>query len=658
MARLRASSEMEGKLEVTYRRNLYKSYMCIKAQEDIQEEYELHMLEKQKIPGLLPMQRTAADGLQTYLYEISGKQQIEDYLSGKKIDYAVLQRVLFSIQSLCQVLPDYLLREEGLSLELQFIYVNLEDGSMYFTYLPFGKKNLPEAFKEFMEQVLRKINHQDLAATDLAYRIYQMCTRENANIGQMLAAALEKQDMEGSFQRAEGQKRGEQDRMEKERHGDAPSGNRNPVPSERAEKGKEGKKGRWRRLTTAGAGKAVEKESAGKWHSFADSLPFFLKKSFLFSYMPKKETAGQGKLFPKAEEKKGEDHKPTGEWIPKRIPEKGFLGSERERVREISRKYFQKEEIHAESERAKAKGILKDYGQEGASGKKPEKRKIREISEECLQEVDLEQVPERKPIRGISAEPLQKTAMEKGQGSKPAKENPIKYPQPAEFGEKPDRRPVRGIPKEYFWEADFVQEPESSFIRGIPREDMFQSESANKTAGTFQVKELAQGLPQDTLPEKAEENAAADEVKKEQGWLRRKRRKENSPYPQLPVASQTEDSLPKEPLRYATEILVDFAHQPEGILVYQGAHGCGDLYIEGAEFLVGKNKDQVHGVIDARGVSRLHARIVRESDIYYIEDLNSTNGTYLNGVPLEYHQRMELCKDDHIRFGSEEYVFC
>ena len=70
-----------------------------------------------------------------------------------------------------------------------------------------------------------------------------------------------------------------------------------------------------------------------------------------------------------------------------------------------------------------------------------------------------------------------------------------------------------------------------------------------------------------------------------------------------------------------------------------------------------KNKQQANGIINARGISRLHARIIREEDTYYIEDLNSTNGTYLNEAPLEYHQKMELCKDDHIRFGGEEYVF-
>ena len=616
-AGLGASSKREGKLEVTYRRNLYKSYMCIKAQKDIWEEYELHMLEKQKIPGLLPMQTTVIEGLQSYLYEISGKQQIEDYLAGKKIDFAILQRLLFSIQGLCKVLPDYLLREEGLSLEFRFIYVNLEDGSLYFTYLPFGKKNLPEAFGEFMEQVLRKINHQDRTATDLAYQIYQMSTKENANIGQMLAAALGKQDMEDYFPKAKGQRYGEQDSTGKKRYGDVSSGS--PETLEKAGKEREEKK--------------------GKWHKFAESLPLFLKESFLLSHIPRKETAGQGKVFQKAEEEKiGKDRKFTGEWILKRIPEKGFLEkAEREQIQKISRRYFEKEEIHAESERAKAQGILKVYGQEGTPGKKPVQRKVREISEECLQEIDLEQVPERKPIsiREIPKEPLQKAGIEK----------------------KPENKPVRGIPKEYFCEPDFVQEPEGRLNQGVPREDIPGEEDANTASEKIQVKELLQGLPQDILPENAEKNADADKQKKERSWLSGKRKGGGLP-PSLPAANKTKDSMPKEPLWHATEILVDFAHQPEGILVYQGAHGCGDIFIEGTEFLLGKNKEQVNGVIDARGVSRLHARIVREGGIYYIEDLNSTNGTYLNGVPLEYHQKMELCKDDHIRFGGEEYVFC
>ena len=73
--------------------------------------------------------------------------------------------------------------------------------------------------------------------------------------------------------------------------------------------------------------------------------------------------------------------------------------------------------------------------------------------------------------------------------------------------------------------------------------------------------------------------------------------------------------------------------------------------------MLGKNSTQVNGVIDAEGVSRLHARITRQEEGYFIEDLNSTNGTYVNDIALEYHQLQVLNLNDRIRFGMEEYVF-
>ena len=91
--------------------------------------------------------------------------------------------------------------------------------------------------------------------------------------------------------------------------------------------------------------------------------------------------------------------------------------------------------------------------------------------------------------------------------------------------------------------------------------------------------------------------------------------------------------------------------------MYQGIHGCQDIFITGDEFLIGKNRQQAQGIIEAQGVSRLHARISRQEMRYYLEDLNSTNGTYLNEVPLEYHQKKELCRNDRVRFGLEEYLF-
>ncbi len=52
------------------------------------------------------------------------------------------------------------------------------------------------------------------------------------------------------------------------------------------------------------------------------------------------------------------------------------------------------------------------------------------------------------------------------------------------------------------------------------------------------------------------------------------------------------------------------------------------------------------------GVSRLHAVITRSPKGYALEDLESTNGTWLNEVKLTPHQAYDLRNGDLIRFGQ------
>jgi pSer/pThr/pTyr-binding forkhead associated (FHA) protein len=53
--------------------------------------------------------------------------------------------------------------------------------------------------------------------------------------------------------------------------------------------------------------------------------------------------------------------------------------------------------------------------------------------------------------------------------------------------------------------------------------------------------------------------------------------------------------------------------------------------------------------------SSRHARLVPEGDVIVLEDLGSTNGTYLNGEPLRGPQPLHV--GDRIRIGDSEFSF-
>jgi hypothetical protein len=59
--------------------------------------------------------------------------------------------------------------------------------------------------------------------------------------------------------------------------------------------------------------------------------------------------------------------------------------------------------------------------------------------------------------------------------------------------------------------------------------------------------------------------------------------------------------------------------------------------------------------LDDRYASGIHARVFNRSGSYFVEDMNSTNGTQLNS--RELHGEAELNSGDTIRIGDTEFRF-
>ena len=74
--------------------------------------------------------------------------------------------------------------------------------------------------------------------------------------------------------------------------------------------------------------------------------------------------------------------------------------------------------------------------------------------------------------------------------------------------------------------------------------------------------------------------------------------------------------------------------------------------------VIGKNIETADEIIVDDSVSRRHAFITREEENYYLEDLNSLNGTYINGERLGYKEKVRLHENDVIAIGGKTFCFC
>jgi hypothetical protein len=112
------------------------------------------------------------------------------------------------------------------------------------------------------------------------------------------------------------------------------------------------------------------------------------------------------------------------------------------------------------------------------------------------------------------------------------------------------------------------------------------------------------------------------------------------------VPSETSTQLQKQTAKLLHIQTNTAAELPQGLMVIH----------------IGKPNDRIPPDIDVSGfpysevVSRIHADIRLEGDSYYIEDVGSSNGTYINNLPLAMGNRHRLRPGDRIGLGKGDKV--
>ena len=140
-------------------------------------------------------------------------------------------------------------------------------------------------------------------------------------------------------------------------------------------------------------------------------------------------------------------------------------------------------------------------------------------------------------------------------------------------------------------------------------------------------------------------------VEKEKTWEKNEEQENRKMHSLMDLEGQEEDLFGK------TELLTSPEDEGRAYLIPIDPIDLPLIPIERGSTLIGKLSAAADVILPYRTVSRLHAKLVSTEEGDYLLDLNSRNGTTVNGVPLMGETKRKLEDGDDISFAGKKYRY-
>ena len=120
------------------------------------------------------------------------------------------------------------------------------------------------------------------------------------------------------------------------------------------------------------------------------------------------------------------------------------------------------------------------------------------------------------------------------------------------------------------------------------------------------------------------------------------------------LATEPAGGLPEDRRRERAGTDLRAGVEPRLVVVAAMGHEPGDAFKIGDSATLGRS-ESADIKVDDPFASSAHARIFPRGQFMYVEDMGSTNGTYLNGRQLRKPERLKV--SDSVRIGDTEYRY-
>jgi len=186
-------------MKVHYKNNLKQAFLIIEGEDNIEEDFQVFMLQGNEIPGLLKTSIKYIDNRSHYHYDVSGKVSLKTLHEKTKLSGEQIKNLIHALLHTMKEIQKYMLDGTGILLNPEYIY--LEGENYFFCYYPPGRGELKEEFHRLTEFFVREVDYKDKEGVHLAYTLHKSTMEENYSIEKIMDEAVnESPDLEVRYE--------------------------------------------------------------------------------------------------------------------------------------------------------------------------------------------------------------------------------------------------------------------------------------------------------------------------------------------------------------------------------------------------------------------------------------------------------------------------
>lgn len=171
---------MEEHIHMEYETNLSQAFFRVTVAEPYTEDYQMPMLQRNPIDGILPIEGCGVNGASCYTYGVGGCASMSDLYAKDCMKKADIQELIGRLLEVIEILQKHMLNPDCLMLEPEYLF--RKAGKWWFCYLPVQKKKLLQSFHELSEYFVKTLDYEDVEGIFLAYELHKATLQEKYDL--------------------------------------------------------------------------------------------------------------------------------------------------------------------------------------------------------------------------------------------------------------------------------------------------------------------------------------------------------------------------------------------------------------------------------------------------------------------------------------------